>query len=50
MYTGYDAKTLPGIREAIEQRNWTEAQAQITVAANSILKLAAYLNAPFSEK
>lgn len=50
MYTGYDAKTLPGIREAIEQRNWTEAQAQITVAANSILKLAAYLNAPLPEK
>ncbi len=42
-YTGYDAKTLPGIREAIEQRNWTEAQEQIAVAAKSILKLAAYL-------
>lgn len=42
-YTGYDAKTLPGIREAIEQRNWTEAQEQISVAANSILKLATYL-------
>jgi N-acetylated-alpha-linked acidic dipeptidase len=25
-YTGYGVKTLPGIREAIEQRNWTEAQ------------------------
>jgi len=42
-YTGYDAKTLPGIREAIEQRNWTEAQEQIAVAATSILKLATYL-------
>ena len=50
MYTGYDAKTLPGIREAIEQRNWAEAQAQITIAANSIVKLAAYLNAPWPEK
>jgi len=27
-YTGYGVKTLPGIREAIEQRNWTEAQEQ----------------------
>ena len=24
-YTGYGVKTLPGIREAIEQRNWKEA-------------------------
>ena len=25
-YTGYGVKTLPAIREAIEQRNWKEAQ------------------------
>lgn len=43
-YTGYGVKTLPGIREAIEQRNWKEAQEQITVAANSINNLAVYLN------
>ncbi|WP_116125210.1 transferrin receptor-like dimerization domain-containing protein [Lewinella sp. IMCC34183] len=28
-YTGYGVKTLPGVREAIEQRNFTEAQEQI---------------------
>jgi N-acetylated-alpha-linked acidic dipeptidase len=28
-YTGYGVKTMPGIREAIEQRNWQEAQEQI---------------------
>ena len=28
-YTGYGAKTLPAIREAIEQRHWEEANAQI---------------------
>ena len=28
-YTGYGVKTLPGIREAIEQRNWKEAQTGI---------------------
>ncbi|MDF2433263.1 MAG: N-acetylated-alpha-linked acidic dipeptidase [Mucilaginibacter sp.] len=44
-YTGYGVKTLPGIREAIEQRNWTEAQDQIAVVAKSINNLAAYLNA-----
>jgi N-acetylated-alpha-linked acidic dipeptidase len=43
-YTGYGVKTLPGIREAIEQRNWPEAQAQISVVAKSINNLAVYLN------
>ncbi len=33
-YTGYGVKTLPGIREAIEQRNWKEADEQIGVCAN----------------
>ena len=28
-YTGYGVKTLPGIREAIEQKRWPEAQQQI---------------------
>ena len=35
-YTGYGVKTLPGVREAIEQRNWKEADAQIVVAAGAI--------------
>jgi len=28
-YTGYAVKTLPGVREAIEQKNWKEADQQI---------------------
>ena len=32
-YTGYGVKTLPGIREAIEQRKWPEANEQIGIAA-----------------
>jgi len=28
MYTGYSAKTLPGVREAVEAGRWQEAQAQ----------------------
>ncbi|MES1161093.1 MAG: transferrin receptor-like dimerization domain-containing protein, partial [Bacteroidota bacterium] len=44
-YTGYGVKTLPGIREAIEQRNWKEAQEQIEVAANVLKKFSDYLNA-----
>ncbi len=36
---------MPGIREAIEQRKWKEAQEQITIDAAAINKLANYLNA-----
>lgn len=32
-YTGYGAKTLPAIREAIEQRHWDEANSQIRQVA-----------------
>lgn len=35
-YTGYGVKTLPGIREAIEQRNWKEASDEISVVARTI--------------
>ena len=30
-YTGYGVKTLPGIREAIEQGQWETAERQIDV-------------------
>ena len=43
-YTGYGVKTLPGIREAIEQRNWKEAQEQIEVTAAALKKLSDYLD------
>jgi N-acetylated-alpha-linked acidic dipeptidase len=32
-YTGYGAKTMPGVREAIEQKKWKEADAQIVRVA-----------------
>lgn len=35
-YTGYGVKTLPGIREALEQKNWSEAQAQVGIVVRSI--------------
>jgi N-acetylated-alpha-linked acidic dipeptidase len=43
-YTGYGVKTLPGIREAIEQRNWDEAQKQIAVVTQAITSLSNYLD------
>jgi len=35
-YTGYGVKTLPAIREAIEQRNWKEATEQIEKVSKTI--------------
>ncbi|HJQ37818.1 MAG TPA: M28 family metallopeptidase [Thermoanaerobaculia bacterium] len=32
-YTGYGVKTLPGVREAIEQRKWKDANEQIVILA-----------------
>ena len=43
-YTGYGVKTLPGIREGIEQRNWKEAQENIEIVAQSINDYAAQVN------
>lgn len=42
-YTGYGVKTIPGVREAIEQRNWKEAKEQINIVSGAILNLATYL-------
>lgn len=42
-YTGYGVKTMPGIREAIEQRNWKEAQEQINKAGVAIQQFNAQL-------
>ncbi len=42
-YTGYGVKTLPGVREAVEQKNWKEAQEQIAVLENTLLDLNVYL-------
>jgi len=35
-YTGYSVKTLPGAREAIEQRQWEEADRQMVVIAGTL--------------
>jgi N-acetylated-alpha-linked acidic dipeptidase len=43
-YTGYGVKTLPGIREAIEQRNWKEAAEQIAIVSRVIEGFAAEID------
>ncbi len=35
-YTGYGVKTLPGVREAVEEKNWKEAQEQIAKLAKTL--------------
>jgi N-acetylated-alpha-linked acidic dipeptidase len=35
-YTGYGVKTLPGIREGIEEGNWSEAQERIRILATTL--------------
>lgn len=44
LYTGYGVKTLPGVREGIEQYHAKEVQEQILVLTTSILKLTHFLN------
>ena len=43
-YTGYGVKTLPGVREAIEQRDWKEADDQIAIVAATIERFAAEID------
>jgi N-acetylated-alpha-linked acidic dipeptidase len=43
-YTGYGVKTLPGVREAIEQHAWPEAEAQAVQAASAITRAASVLD------
>jgi N-acetylated-alpha-linked acidic dipeptidase len=48
-YTGYDVKTLPGVRESIEQRQYTEADAEIARAAKVLEREAALVDAAAAE-
>jgi N-acetylated-alpha-linked acidic dipeptidase len=42
-YTGYGVKTLPGVREAIEQRKWSDANAQVVILAGVLNRYAGLL-------
>ncbi len=44
LYTGYGVKTLPGIREGVEQGQWDEAKSFVPIVADAIRKLAAEVN------
>jgi N-acetylated-alpha-linked acidic dipeptidase len=43
-YTGYGVKTIPGVREAIEQKQWAEAEREIVRAGRAVERLAAVID------
>ena len=43
-YTGYGVKTMPGVREAIEQNEWSDVNAQIGRIADALMAEAALGN------
>jgi N-acetylated-alpha-linked acidic dipeptidase len=43
-YTGYAVKTIPAVREALEQYKWTEAEEGVTTVGAILLKEAAQIN------
>ncbi len=43
-YTGYGVKTIPAVREAIEQRNYDEVEKQISLSAEVISKVTLRIN------
>jgi N-acetylated-alpha-linked acidic dipeptidase len=42
-YTGYGVKTIPAVREGIEERNWKEAQEYIEIVASTLLQFSGSL-------
>jgi N-acetylated-alpha-linked acidic dipeptidase len=44
-YTGYEAKTLPGVREAIEDRRWSDANRYAKLTADALNAYSDRLNA-----
>lgn len=44
-YTGYGVKTIPGVREAIEQKLWDEVEPQMKNASAALERLAAQVDA-----
>jgi N-acetylated-alpha-linked acidic dipeptidase len=49
VYSGYGVKTLPGIREAIEEKLWAEADSEIKTVATVLDEESALINAAAAE-
>ena len=48
-YTGYSVKTLPGVREAIEQKHYDEAEAEVVRIARALGRETALIEAAAAE-
>jgi N-acetylated-alpha-linked acidic dipeptidase len=48
IYTGYGVKTMPGIREAIEERRWDEANQYVGVVSRALNAYSAQLDRAIS--
>jgi N-acetylated-alpha-linked acidic dipeptidase len=48
-YTGYAVKTVPGVREAIEQKNYAEAETEIARVARALDRATALIDAASSD-
>jgi N-acetylated-alpha-linked acidic dipeptidase len=44
LYTGYGVKTLPAVREALEQREWSQAEEQARVVARVLEGFASHID------
>jgi N-acetylated-alpha-linked acidic dipeptidase len=44
LYTGYGVKTLPGVREALEQRQFSAVEAEVVRAAKALERLTALID------
>ncbi len=49
VYSGYGAKTIPGVREAIEQKHWDEANSEIVRVSAVLDKETALINSAATE-
>jgi N-acetylated-alpha-linked acidic dipeptidase len=49
VYTGYGVKTMPGVREAIEQKRWPEADAEIVRVAKVLENESGLIDAAAAE-
>jgi N-acetylated-alpha-linked acidic dipeptidase len=49
VYSGYGVKTLPGIREAVEENRWAEADSEIQRVAAVLNNESALINSAAAE-
>lgn len=49
LYTGYGVKTIPGVREAIEQKKWKEAEEEVLRAAKVLESEASLIDTAAAE-